>query len=391
MSNDPAINDELKLKTLEAKDLAGRINEDLRRDDLSIEDYIDLLRVCPPSDLIANEYLNLLTYQARNTIIDQAEHIRLKALILMGLKEMFFKMDVLSLLGGLNYTNEKKYIPWLTFNTSVLTLGVEKGGKFILISGNMGSGKTHLASLLAYDIVENKQLKILSNINFLDNDKIIKVYTTSELLMEGLKCSIGGIKWVAVLDESGVWQHTQDHGTKKNIEWDKLYRLVRKFDGSMIFIDQRSLGFTRTIKEFASVHLQKYSKNTVKIDLMDIKLKGQYYLRSVPDTPFKFDTNDIAYFRHDINMDQVLSKATSITGSVKQKKSILEFLESTKENTDSEGVRINDKEVAIFLKNKSVELGYKLTNEKIANLLGANSFTVANWIRQNRQKNENPI
>ena len=382
--------DELKLKTLESKDLAGKILSELDRDDLTISDYLNrLLWVCPPSELIDQEYEILLTAKANGRRLEKHEHIRLKKVVYMGLKEAFFKMDVLSLLGGLNFDNEIRYIPWKVFNTSVLTLDVENGGgKFILISGNMGTGKTHLASILAHDCIENKNLNVLSNINFLeDNPYLKRIYSTSDLLINGIKISLRGEKWIAILDESGVWQHTQDHATKKNISWDKIYRLIRKFQGSMIFIDQRSGGFTRTLREFSHIHLHKTAKSTLKVNIFDNTLKGTYYLKYVPSTPMKFDTLDIAYFRHDIDIDKVLAKATNITGSKNQKEAIIEFLEQEKNNAKNNSLGIGDKEVAIYLREKSIELDRKLSYQDIGDLVGRSATAVNFWYRE-YQKNK---
>jgi len=383
--------DELKLKTLESKSLAGKIIMELERDDLDINDFIRLLWVCPPSDLIEQEYATLLQYKAKGKDItqDQAEQIRLKKVIYMGFKEALFNMDALSLLGGLNFDNDSRYIPWKVFNTATLTLNVEKGGKFILISGNMGTGKTHLASILANDIMVTKGLHILSNINFLEkHDKLKRIYSTSELLIEGIKISLKGEKWVAILDESGVWQHTQDHATKKNISWDKIYRLIRKFQGSMIFIDQRVFGFTRTLKEFSTVQLHNHSKSTLKAHIFDTELKGVYYLKSIPQTPMAFDTNDIAYFRHDIDVDNVLAKATNITGSEKQKMAIIKFLEDEKEKNKTNDLTIGDKEVAIYIRLKSIEMGRKLSYQDIGDLLGRSATAINMWYRQYELDNE---
>lgn len=389
--------DELKMKTLEAKKLSGHIFMELERNDLNIDDFLRLLRVCPPNGMIEQEYQTLLEYRDNGTDLigddprTRAEKIRLKRVIHMGFKEVIMKMDVLSMLGALNYDTDNKYLPWRCFNTSMLTFQVEKGGKFILLSGTMGSGKTHLGSLLTYDMIHNKGLIILTNINFLgDNENLKRIYSTSELLIEGIKCSLDGRKWVAVLDESGVWQHTQDHATKKNISWDKVYRLIRKFHGSMMFIDQRSGGFTRTIKEFATVHLYKPSKNTLKANIFSSDLKGHFYIKSVPATPMKFDTLDIAYFRHDVDIDKVLSQATNITGSQKQKLAIIEFLEKQKEENATQELDIGDREVAIYLRERSIELGRKLSYQEIGELLGRSHTAVNYWYRDYKKQLNTP-
>jgi len=380
--------DMIKMKQLEAKSLASKVYNELGRDDLDVDDFITLLGVCPPSKKIDQEYATLLTYRYEGRDLkdpkDSAEKLRLTALIYTGFKEFMFNLDALSLIAGMNFDTDQRFINYNIFNQDAFTYKVEDGGKFILISGNLGTGKTHLASLLGDNSINSKKLHVLTNINFLEELQMIKkIYCTSDLLIEGLKLYLQGKRWVAILDESGVWQHKQDHATRKNIEWDKLYRLIRKFGGSMIFIDQKRTGFTGTLKEFATVHLHKYKKSSMKVDIIDPSLKAHHYIRGIPDTPLKFDTNDIAFFVHDIELKDVLEQATAIKGSKKQMQSIVKYLEDQKDKKLING--IEPRQVAIFLREKSIQRGEKLTYAEISDLIDANPNTVAGWC-QNKDR-----
>lgn len=372
-----------KLKTLEAKNLASKVLHELKRDDLEIDDFIDLLWVCPPGHKISLEYKKLLVYKEENHNLqrDPDEIIRIKQVIYTGFKETLFGMDALSMLGGLNFDNDQRFINWNMFNPNAFTLGVEKKGKFILISGNPGSGKTHLSTLLTSNAI-TKGLVVLTNINFIDdNPSVKKIYSTSQLLIEGIKLNLKGVVWIAVLDESGTWQHTQEHGTTKNIEWDKLYRLIRKFGGNMLFIDQKQTGFTNTLKLFATIHIHKYNKHSMKIDIVDPALKAHHFIRGIPATDLAFDTDDIAFFIHDINMKEVLEKATAIKGSKKQKQEIISFLEQQRDSNNKR-YKVTPEEVSKFLRDKSVECGKKLTYDEIAKLIDENPVTVGMWCRK---------
>jgi len=105
--------------------------------------------------------------------------------------------------------------------------------------------------------------------------------------------------WLMVLDEAALsgW-YRGDATRRKDKDLDKFARIIRKLGGNLILIEQREASVPTIVQEFAS---SRYYCHRVGGGVVTVDLRGPYRywrakIQDLPNTIFRFRTEDIAFF-----------------------------------------------------------------------------------------------
>jgi len=200
---------------------------------------------------------------------------------------------------------------------------LEHNGRMYHIWGIPGTGKTDFALklvefLLAENIDGKKKYSIITNI-YSDQAQLIRfgknVETSSEklqhfyrtvrmtdLVLKSINEIRKGRNVVVVWDEVSSWAHKQDAGTKGNKDLGRLCRLIRKFNGNILFLEQIDEGLMGQVAEML---VAKFEKKGVKKLHFTTRYGDKNYnkfLESVPRTKIHFESADFAGFIPDLDL-----------------------------------------------------------------------------------------
>jgi len=183
-------------------------------------------------------------------------------------------------------------------------LNINKGRKLIkwlftkfpapicFVTGRMGYGKTDFSLKIAETLLEENALKMVgSNIKVEDSrfTYITNVYKLKKWMQKR------GDK-LFILDEAGIHVDSRSALSKINKEIRKIAFLLRKFDGKLIFVTQRSADIDTTFRD-TDIWLATFHKADLKTCYVYANpLDEIVVIRNVPKTSIKYDTKDIALF-----------------------------------------------------------------------------------------------
>lgn len=161
-----------------------------------------------------------------------------------------------------------------------------------LVTGRMGSGKTDFSLLIAETLLKKNIVKLVgSNIRTSDPrfDYIVNVYQLKKWMQKK------GAK-LFILDEAAVHIDSRSALSKLNREIRKIAFLLRKFDGKMILVSQRSEDLDSTFRD-SDIWLATFYKETLKSCIVYANpLDEPIRLIDIPKTSIPYDTKDIALF-----------------------------------------------------------------------------------------------
>lgn len=164
--------------------------------------------------------------------------------------------------------------------TSIFNHGYQNG-KTVLIDGQRGSGKSHLA--IYYIMVDCLRLgmKVVGNIPLLNLDKIPEYYY-SERMSDTLKfiCEerLKGNYTCRLYDEAQLTQKTTRVASHSYQTQSDIWAIERKFGSMTVAILQLEAHIPRELKSFCDLHLHKPSAE--QKNLVDIHIKTskkEYY------------------------------------------------------------------------------------------------------------------
>ena len=300
---------------------------------ISFTEWIYWLSFCPTSPQTKEWISMCLEYRRDEIDMSRNQMMNLQEYVIDGVLRVVHSQGELSILGFFDRSHDITYYMWKTFSWDyIYTAGFREGGQFVLISGVPGSGKTHLAVILA-GFCERIGVQVLTNIGFSpdtleEHPRIHVVRSFSTMVRQALEIALKGGTWVCFLDEAGVWNHRQRSGTKSAINWDIFLRLVRKMRGSLVFIEQKEGGFSSTSMEFCSARWLKQSKD--KKEIVHLKLPSHginTLIKGIPDVPIPFETHDLgAGFAIDFDMEDALESVSEFSTVAEQQRAWIKFL-----------------------------------------------------------------
>lgn len=130
------------------------------------------------------------------------------------------------------------------------------------------------------------------------SDLLYKMVTEIEL----------GHHTAVALDEMSAWMHKQDSGSKENVDFSRLIRLIRKFNGNIFFLEQIDEGLSSVTNEM--LRAKFFKEEQKKVHFMTRYEESNYnlYLNKVPPTKIPFKSGDFAGFIPDVDFKHMFKK-----------------------------------------------------------------------------------
>jgi hypothetical protein len=210
------------------------------------------------------------------------------------------------------------------FNTKVFMKPMLRhNGIMYHIWGVPGSGKTDFA-LLQVETALEMGFTVITNIYSLDAQLIrfgkdvpskretrpnfYRTVRMSDLLYKMVLETKQKHDIIIVWDEISAWMHKQNAASKFNIDFSRLIRLIRKFNGNIFFLEQIDEGLSSVANEMLAVKFHKESQKKVHYTTRFEERNYNLYLESVPRTSLHFKTSDFAGFVNDIDFKEMFSE-----------------------------------------------------------------------------------
>lgn len=251
----------------------------------------------------------------------------------------FSNMDPLSLLGAMDFTtSDSRFLSWGLVNKEIfLRVAGDGNGAFSTITGTPGSGKSDIALTIAKINIEAGK-RVLTNIMvkddvwedgdgntwFLDSPirHVTRVSDFLRIVLEG-----SPVDTVLIIDEAGLFWNKKEAMTRRNRQWEKLARVLRKFRTNLVFVVQESYNIPPQIMSFRSVIIHKYSKKRARFEFKNGAGSFDCFISNIPKTSVRFDSMDISFFKFDVDLDKLLGYISSSKSAKGQRAQILKFIE----------------------------------------------------------------
>ncbi len=229
-------------------------------------------------------------------------------------------------LGSMVFVPDNGYHTWKLYDRnapSILIANLVSRGNFCRTAGVPGTGKTNLGCVLSEEYVKIPNHFAIGNIRMITPDPRFIYVRDAKGLFSAISNLPDNSFWLFNHDEGGLSYAKPDQATRRVKDLDKLMFCVRKLGGSYNLIEQREDSVPKVIMEFAKNIFYCESKGIVSIEMRGPELAFRDTVKDFPKASLPFDTNDIAMF--DINVD-VQKLFSYISGSDNPKKSMREFL-----------------------------------------------------------------
>lgn len=225
-------------------------------------------------------------------------------------------------LGSMVFVPADGYRSWRIYNPTILTANLDRGG-FSRINGVPGVGKTNTGCVIQEQFASEPNHVAIGNIRMLAPTPNFIYVKDAESLVRVISDLPYKTSWHFVHDEGGLSYSKPDQATRRVKDLDKLMRCVRKLGGSYTLIEQREDSVPNLIVEFAKNIYYVEAKGVVSIEMRGPELAFRDTVRDFPKTKLPFDTDDIAMF--DINID-VQKLFSQISGADDPKSAMRDFL-----------------------------------------------------------------
>jgi hypothetical protein len=250
------------------------------------------------------------------------------------------------------------YSPFYDFNPQSLIYAFRKRKEGILatVSGTMGVGKTDFTLRVVEELLASKDpsFNVITNIP-------LKVTTLEEYaghlfyrdtmrtllraLCERVQGDTGHHS-VVPLDETSMFFSRREPAKKTNVLLEKFIRLIRKYNASLIFIDQQKDGLPSAALELRTVMYHKTDLKKVHYSSGLGSRNYNHYLSHVEQTSLGYYTKKIGSFQSNVDLaklfDHIDKKEKGGMDPVTATIDFLDILEAQTPNEDPFEKRVLD-------------------------------------------------
>jgi hypothetical protein len=211
------------------------------------------------------------------------------------------------------------YIPFYDFNPQSLIFAFRKRKEGLLatVSGSMGLGKTDFTCLIIEELLAcpTPEFNIITNIKF--DQETMDAHEGRLLFRRDMRGLLRALcetvlgdsirHSVVPLDETSMFFSRREPGKKDNILQEKFIRLIRKYNASLLYIDQLKDGLPGAALELRTIVYHKTDLRKVHYSSYTGGRKYNHYLRDVPQTTLGFITKDIGSFSMNVPLEKLFA------------------------------------------------------------------------------------
>jgi hypothetical protein len=202
------------------------------------------------------------------------------------------------------------------------------GGKFMIISGDLGIGKSDLGCTFAGMAIAEEGRLVLSGIELMsDIEGYVYCRTFTRLLYQACKAKGEGRRVLLIIDEGGLeYPSYRSTATPMQI-LDRMSKLFRKLGIDWIFISQRETQVPNAFKMYNAVWFMKTKKTEMEMIVNDGRPSRKELITEVPRTKLPFDTDHISSLATDITVEEVLRFLESLPERTNQFAALRDYME----------------------------------------------------------------
>ena len=317
-------NDGKELRRLAVETALASTFKDIRNPYITWEDLKQLITVCMPDHVRARWWFDeIRKYRGGEGDLPPSTFPMMEMLqdeILVAVCERVNYTDPLTVIAAMNY-NSQTYFDFNDYHSKVFIKPFLKhNGILVQCSGLMGSGKTDFALKITEMLLDNGFV-VITNIRCPGATRVVKgEYTTgdinnlymvtrmTDLLLQLIRMRRDGKNVVIVFDETSIFYNRQSATTRENISIGVFLRLIRKFAGSCIFIEQLERGLATIADNLTVSRFHKISQKKLQYSTSTLGKNYNLFLDSIPKTNIDFDTLDLAGFSLDIDFKKMMMR-----------------------------------------------------------------------------------
>ena len=183
----------------------------------------------------------------------------------------------------------------------------EMRGGYLTVCGIPGKGKSNVTSLIGemwHEMFPGTE--VLANVPVTERPPWLRSAESMEEILAGVADALEAERrWLWILDDAGLAWLRARATTSEAIGLERFIRIVSKYAGSFIFVEQRSEGVPSVIQDFAQDHILI---DQVGFALCDYRMAKQP-VRNIPKPRvMRYITGETAYFRcKDFPFDRLFS------------------------------------------------------------------------------------
>ena len=206
------------------------------------------------------------------------------------------------------------YFPFHDFNPTSLIYSFlhHREGILATVSGAMGSGKTDFTLFVAEQLLKAEDVTFHVVTNIWLTVKTLEEHPTLHyrsdmrgLLLQLCDCVDMDGQAILAMDETAMFFSRREPGRKENIQFEKFIRLIRKYNASMLLIDQMQEGLPGAALDLRTVVYHKEGKKKLHYSSVMGDRSYNLYLKGVPRTALGFDTKHMGYFDFNVDLDKL--------------------------------------------------------------------------------------
>jgi len=241
-------------------------------------------------------------------------------------KKATFELDPVSRLLVMGSGSEPETTSWFMRFPDCLVSNFKIPGTFGIIEGLPRTGKTSVAISFMKIIGEVLHQDVITNIVVEDPPEYyIRVKTLSELITK----MVGKGKFTAILDETATYIPKKRALSGENLDFEALARFIGKWKGNLIVVthsfvrDVPSLLQEWTTEKYKKIELNKMSVNLTKQNGF---IHMNRLISGIPDSDFKFITEDTTALDFDISVSKMLKEIQNIEDYRNKPARIIEWI-----------------------------------------------------------------
>jgi len=317
-------NDGSEMRRLAVETALATTFKDVRNPYITWEDLKQLITVCMPDHVRASWWFDeIRKYRGGGENLSPSTFPDMEILqdeVLVAVCERVNYTDPLTVIAAMNY-NSQTYFDFNDYHSKVFIKPFLKhNGILVQCTGLMGSGKTDFALRISEMLLDNGFI-VITNIRCSEATKIVKgdiipgtidnlymVTRMTDLLLQLINMRRDGENVVIVFDETSIFYNRQSANTRENIAIGVFLRLIRKFAGSCIFIEQLERGLATIADSLTVSRFHKISQKKLQYSTSTLESNYNLFLKNVPKTNIEFDTLDLAGFSLDVDFKKMLMR-----------------------------------------------------------------------------------